>query len=139
MRSRGHAGTLQTTQSTSATARQLRILNLAAGAVVAVHLVFVAFLLAGGFLAWRWPAAVPVHILALVVSAAIYLGGYDCPLTNLEKHLRTRAGEAVYPDGFIAHYLVRPFHGGGMTPALGIGLVVLVVGATVVAYGHNLI
>jgi hypothetical protein len=106
---------------------------------VAVHGAFVAFLLAGGFLAWWWPGTAPVHLLALVTSAAIYLGGYDCPLTNLEKHLRTRAGEAVYPDGFIAHYLVRPVYAGGMTATLGFGLLGLVMGATLVAYGHRLV
>lgn len=102
-------------------------------------MVFVAFLVVGGFLAWWWPVAVPLHVLALVVSAAIYVGGHDCPLTNVEKHLRTRAGEKVYPDGFIAHYLVRPFHADGMTSALGYGLVALVAGATVVAYGRHLV
>ena len=100
---------------------------------------FVAFLLVGGFLAWRWPIAALLHVLALVVSGAIYFGGYDCPLTNLEKHLRTQAGEAVYADGFIAHYLVRPVYAGGMTPALGLGLLGLVVGATLVAYGRVLV
>lgn len=107
--------------------------------MVAVHMVFVAFLIAGGFLAWWWPAVAIVHVFALVVSAAIYLGGYDCPLTNLEKHLRTRAGETVYPEGFIAHYLVRPVFGGGMTAALGFGLVALVTGATLVAYGRHFV
>lgn len=107
--------------------------------MVAVHLTFVAFLVVGGFLAWRWPVALPVHLLALVASSAIYLGGFDCPLTNLEKDLRRRAGETVYPDGFIAHYLIRPFHAGGMNPALGLGLVALVVGATLVAYGRHLV
>lgn len=104
-----------------------------------VHLLFVAFLLVGGFLAWRWPSAGPAHIAALVVSAAIYLGGFDCPLTNLERYLRTRAGETPYTDGFIAHYLVTPLYPTGMTAALGIGLVVVVVGLTVLAYGHRLI
>jgi len=114
-------------------------LRLAADAVVAVHGVFVAFLLVGGFLAWWWPAAAPIHIVALVASAAIYLGGFDCPLTNLEKHLRTRAGEIVYPDGFIAHYLVRRFYAGGMTSALGYGLLGVTVAATVAAYGRALV
>ena len=114
-------------------------MSLAADAVVAVHAVFVAFLLAGGFLAWWWPGAAPVHIVALVASAAIYLGGHDCPLTNLEKHLRTRAGEAVYPDGFIAHYLVRPVYSGGMTAGLGFSIVGLVVAATLIAYGRHLV
>jgi hypothetical protein len=136
---RSRAGTLQDTQPISATTRHHRFSILAADAVVGAHLLFVAFLLVGGFLAWWWPAAAVVHILALVVSATIYLRGYDCPLTNLEKHLRTRGGGAVYPDGFIAHYLVRPVSGAGMTPALGFGLVVLVVGATLVSYGRNLL
>ncbi|MDQ6910360.1 MAG: DUF2784 domain-containing protein, partial [Actinomycetota bacterium] len=61
------------------------------------------------------------------------------PLTNAEKHLRARAGEAVYPDGFIAHYLVRPIYPDGMTAALGLGLVALVVGATLVAYGRHFV
>lgn len=104
-----------------------------------VHALFVAFLLAGGFLAWKWPGAAPLHLAALVISSAIYLGGLDCPLTNLEKFLRTRAGETVYTDGFIAHYLVKPVYPGGMTAALGISLVVLVVGATLLAYGRRLI
>jgi len=106
---------------------------------VTVHGVFVAFLLGGGFLAWWWPVAAPMHLGALVISAAIYLGGFDCPLTNLEKRLRTSAGQAVYPDGFIAHYLVRPFYADGMTAALGYGLLALTVGATLVAYGSTLV
>ena len=105
--------------------------------MVFLHATFVAFLIGGGFLAWRWPGTTPIHLLALLVSAAIYFRGYDCPLTNLEKHLRARAGEAVYSEGFIAHYLVRPLYAGGMTRALGLGLFAVVVGATLVAYGSR--
>jgi hypothetical protein len=46
--------------------------------VVALHLAFITFLLAGGFIAWAWPRVALAHILCLVVSTAIYLGGYDC-------------------------------------------------------------
>ncbi len=114
-------------------------MSLVADAVVALHALFVAFLLIGGFLAWWWPGVAVIHAVALVVSAAIYLGGFDCPLTNLEKDLRRRAGDTVYPDGFIAHYLVRPVYADGMTASLGFGLLALVVGATLVAYGRHLI
>ena len=134
-----HRASLGGTQPTTTAVRFQRSLGLSADAVVALHTLFIVFLLAGGFLAWWWPAAIPVHILAVVVSTAIYLGGYDCPLTHLEKHLRTLAGEAVYPEGFIDHYMVRPVHAAGMTPALGLGLVVLVLGATLVAYGHHFV
>ena len=73
-----------------------------------------------------------------VTLSAIYLGGLDCPLTNLEKDLRARAGEEVYTDGWIAHYLVRPFYADGMTKALGLAIVGVVVGITLVAYGRHL-
>lgn len=135
----GGSTTLQGTEPSSAIDQPQRSLGLAADAVVAVHAVFIAFLLSGGFLAWWWPGAAAVHVLALVASAAIYLGGFDCPLTKLERHLRTVAGEAVYQDGFIAHYLVRPVYAGGMTAALGLGLLALVVGTTLVAYGRHLV
>jgi protein-S-isoprenylcysteine O-methyltransferase Ste14 len=135
----GGSTILQGTQPSSAIEQAQRSLGIAADVVVVVHAVFVAFLLSGGFLAWWWPGAAAVHVLALVASAGIYLGGFDCPLTNLEKHLRTLAGEAVYQDGFIAHYLVRPVYAGGMTAALGLGLLALVVGTTLVAYGRHLV
>jgi hypothetical protein len=108
--------------------------------VAAFHGAFVAFLVVGGFLTWEWPALAVLHVLALVVSAAIYLGGLDCPLTDFEKHLRTSSGDtAVYEDGFIAHYLVRPVYAEGMHPALGLAIVALVVVATLVAYGRYLV
>ncbi len=106
--------------------------------MVALHLAFIAFLLAGGFLAWVWPSVALAHILCLVVSTAIYLGGYDCPLTNLEKRLRTVAGQRVYSEGFIAHYLVAPVRSRGMTKGLGLGIVGVVVALTVFAYAHDL-
>lgn len=114
-------------------------LRLAADAVVVTHLGFVAFLVAGGFLARRRPGVTRAHLGALAISAAIYGGGLDCPLTDLEKALRARAGAAVYPDGFIAHYLVSPVHPGGMTETVGIGLFGAVVALTALAYGPRLV
>lgn len=115
------------------------VFRLAADAVVVTHLGFVAFLVAGGFLARRRPGVTRAHLGALVVSAAIYGGGLDCPLTDLEKSLRARAGAAVYPDGFISHYLVSPIHPGGMTETIGIGLFGAVVALTALAYGPRLV
>jgi len=114
------------------------VLRLAADAVAASHLGFVGFLVAGGFLARRRPGLTKAHLGALAVSAAIYGGGFDCPLTDLEKSLRSRAGAPVYPDGFIAHYLVSPVHPGGMSDTVGFALFGAVVALTVVAYGPRL-
>lgn len=115
------------------------VLRFAADGVAVAHLGFVGFLLAGGFVARRNPAVARAHLGALVLSAAIYGGGLDCPLTDLEKALRHLAGGPVYTDGFIAHYLVSPVHPGGMTDAIGRALFGAVVALTALAYGPALV
>lgn len=103
--------------------------------VVAVHLLVVAFLLVGGFLAWRWRGLVLVHAPVVLAAALVNLLHLDCPLTSLEASLRRRAGEAVSRDGFLAHYFVRPVHAAGMTPTVALVLRVIPVVIIVVAYG----
>ncbi len=115
------------------------VVRLAADAVALAHLGFVGFLVAGGFLARRHPALGQAHLGALAVSAAIYGGGFDCPLTDLEKALRHQAGAPVYSEGFIAHYLVSPVYPGGMTDTVGLGLFGAVVALTAAAYGPVLV
>jgi hypothetical protein len=78
----------------------------AADLVVVMHAAFIAFVLLGGYAAWRWPRLVWVHVPSVAVIGLLFAFGADCPLTDLEKYLRRRAGEAVYRDGFVAHYLL---------------------------------
>ena len=99
-------------------------------AVVVVHLAFVVFVLVGGYLAWRWRAVLPVHVAAVAISGALAVAGLDCPLTNVERWFRRRAGEPAYRGGFIAHYLVP----GGMTPGRRLALRILTVTVVAVAY-----
>lgn len=96
--------------------------RLAAALVVVVHLAFVAFVVGGGYLAWRWRTVAPLHLTALAISVSLALLGLDCPLTDLEKWLRKQAGERVYRGGFIAHYLVP----GDTTTALRVATVAVV-------------
>jgi hypothetical protein len=74
--------------------------------VAITHAMFIVFLLVGGFVAWRLPRLVLVHIPAVLVTGALFAFGADCPLTDLEKYLRQRSGEPAYRGGFIAHYLL---------------------------------
>jgi len=111
----------------------------AADAVALAHLGFVGFLVAGGFLARRRRGLARAHLGALAVSAAIYVGGFDCPLTDLEKSLRRQAGDPVYAEGFVAHYLVSPVHPRGMTDAIGLGLFGAVVALNSLAYAPWLV
>jgi len=78
---------------------------LLADLVVIVHLGFIAFVAVGGFLAWRWPRVLWVHVPAITYALVIVTIGFDCPLTPLEKHLRHAAGQAGYAKGFVDHYL----------------------------------
>ena len=73
---------------------------------VALHAVFLCYLVVGGFLAWRWPATIGLHIAAVVWGAASLTVGLPCPLTDLERYARAGAGLGELPPaGFIDHYL----------------------------------
>ena len=70
------------------------------------HFAFVAYVVVGGYLAWRWRRTIWLHGLAFMWGFSTVLFGLDCPLTNAENWARHRAGEAgLPPSGFIDHYL----------------------------------
>jgi Protein of Unknown function (DUF2784) len=101
--------------------------RVAADLVVAVHLLFICFVVGGAFLGWRWPRIIWVYLPVAVYGALIEFIGFTCPLTPLENYLRRRAGEAGYRGGFIAHYLLRVIYPRGLTREVQVGLGVLVV------------
>lgn len=106
-----------------------------ADALVIAHFAFTAFVIFGGFLSWRWPAAICVHLPALAWGVWIETSSRICPLTPLENALRLRGGEAGYSGGFLAHYLGGILYPAGLTPHIQwlLAGVLLVINA--VAYG----
>ncbi|MEV6280065.1 DUF2784 domain-containing protein [Nocardia sp. NPDC051832] len=93
--------------------------RLLADATAAVHFAFVAYVVVGGFLAWRWPRTIWLHLIAFGWGFGTILIGYDCPLTHVENWARREAGqEGLPPSGFIDHYLT-----GVIYPDSAIGLV----------------
>ncbi len=74
-------------------------------AVAALHAAFVAYVVFGGFLAVRRPAALVPHVLAVGWGLAGTLAPVVCPLTTLENALRRAAGWSVLPHGFVDHYV----------------------------------
>lgn len=105
-----------------------------ADAVVVVHLAFVLFVAAGGFLVLRWPGVAWFHVPAAAWGAAIEFGGWICPLTPLENRFRVRAGEAGYGGGFIEEYLLPILYPGDLTRELQVVLGILVVVINGVVY-----
>lgn len=93
-----------------------------ADTLVLVHLLFVAFVLAGGLLLLRWPRLAWIHLPAATWGAAIEFAGGICPLTPLENTLRAQAGEAAYRGGFVEHYLLPVLYPAKLTPAVQLWL-----------------
>lgn len=105
-----------------------------ATAVVALHLAFVVFVVAGGLLVRRWPRLAWLHLPCAAWGIYVELAGKICPLTPLENSLRRRAGEAGYAEGFLEHYLVAIVYPSGLTPTLQWLLAGLAIGANLAVY-----
>jgi hypothetical protein len=104
--------------------------------VLVVHLVFILFVLFGGFavLYKRW--FVWLHVPAMAWGAMLSFMGWICPLTPLENSLRRAAGEAGYTGGFVAHYLVPVIYPQTYNRdfAVAAGIVVLILNLAIYAY-----
>ena len=66
-----------------------------------LHFGFLAYVAVGGFIAWLWPRAIVPHIAAVGWSLGIVTVGYTCPLTTLERHLRSAANDAGFIDRYV--------------------------------------
>lgn len=102
--------------------------------VVLLHFGFVLFVVAGGLLLLRWPAAIWAHLPAALWGIWIELSGGICPLTPLENALRRRAGEAGYAGDFLSHYVLAVLYPSGLTRTTQLVLGALVVAVNVAVY-----
>ncbi len=109
--------------------------RLLADAVVLFHTAFVAFVVLGGFLAWRWSRIAWLHVPCALWGAVIEYQGWICPLTPLENDLRRRAGLAGYAGGFVEHYVLPVLYPAGLTRPAQALLGTLVVIVNLIAYG----
>lgn len=89
-----------------------------ADAVLVFHLLFIAFAMGGGLLAFwrRWVVA--LHLPVLGWAAFVEFTGRICPLTPLENRLREAGGAAGYAGGFIDHYLLPLIYPAALTREL---------------------
>ena len=88
---------------------------IAADAVLLLHVLFVAFVVAGlllivmgGVLSWFWVRNRTFRVLHLAAIGVVVVQawiGMICPLTTIEMWLRSNAGDAVYQGSFISHWL----------------------------------
>jgi hypothetical protein len=83
--------------------------------IVFFHAAFVLFVLLGGLAVLRLRRVAWFHLPAAVWGALIELGGWICPLTYLENHLRRLGGESGYGVTFIERYLEPILYPLGLT------------------------
>ena len=110
------------------------MLLMLADALVVIHLLFVAFVVAGGFLLGRWPRLAWLHLPAAAWGAFIEFRGGVCPLTPLENRLRELGGAAGYEGDFVERYLLPILYPAQLTLSLQQVLGAIVVGVNLGAY-----
>jgi hypothetical protein len=107
---------------------------LLADAVLLLHGLFIAWVLAGGLaVVWR-PVLAWLHLPAVAWGVYVSWSGSYCPLTPLEQSLRRAAGQAGYEGGFVEHYLGRLIYPEGLTPGLQFAFGALVLAINLAAY-----
>ncbi len=87
-----------------------------ADGVLALHLMFILYVLLGGFMALRWPRTAWVHVPVFIWGGMIEIGGWACPLTYLEVALRSESAAAGYRTSFVEHYLLPVIYPGLLFP-----------------------
>jgi hypothetical protein len=102
--------------------------------VLVVHFAFLAFVMFGGLLLFRWPRVVWLHVPLTLWGVVLELGGLICPLTPLENSLRRRAGESGYAGGFIEHYITSILYPSGLTRSTQVALGVLLAAGNAAIY-----
>ncbi|ASR04871.1 DUF2784 domain-containing protein [Gordonia rubripertincta] len=90
-----------------------------ADGMAVLHMMFLLYVMFGGFIAWRWPRTILLHLVAVGWGIASVGLGLECPLTDAENWARHQAGErGLPPTGFIDNYLT-----GVIYPESALGLV----------------
>jgi Protein of Unknown function (DUF2784) len=102
---------------------------------VALHFIFVLFVVFGGLLVLRWPRVAYLHLPIAVYGALIEFFGWVCPLTPLEKRLRANAGLEGYEGGFVEHYILPVLYPSGLTKGVQLVLGGLVIAVNLAIYG----
>jgi len=111
------------------------IYSILADIVIAIHFLFIVFVVIGALLVLKWQRIAFIHLAAACWGAFIMFQGWICPLTPLENKLRRAAGQSGYDGGFIEHYLLPIIYPTGLTREIQIWLGVAVILINLVLYG----
>ena len=105
-----------------------------ADVTVVVHFAALLYIGLGGFLAWRWPKSIFVHVFFALWGFAVNLLPIACPLTTVEDHFREQQGLGPLPGGFNEYYIYDDLIPRELLPVVAVGAIVLLVISYVGAY-----
>jgi Protein of Unknown function (DUF2784) len=81
-------------------------------AVLALHLLWIAWILLGWLFTRGRPELTAIHLASLLWGVAVELGPWPCPLTIAEEWLASRSGATPYQQSFLVHYLDKLIYPG---------------------------
>lgn len=84
--------------------------RLLADGIAGIHYGYLAYLVGGGFVAWRWPRTIVLHGLAAGWAVLVVVVEVPCPLTGAQNAMRELGGEPRLADSFINSYIRGTFY-----------------------------
>lgn len=105
-----------------------------AHATTALHILALLYIGFGGFLAWRWPKSIVVHIFFAAWGVAVNIFPLHCPLTALEDYFRAVQGLGPLPGGFNEYYLYDTVIPSALLPVLALTAIIVLGVSYVGAY-----
>jgi hypothetical protein len=105
-----------------------------ASLVLALHALFIMWVIFGAFLTRHSHLLRNLHITSILWGVLIEIVSWPCPLTLAENWLESRAGSTAYHTGFLLHYLDK-FVYPDVPPELLTVAAVLVCLANLAVYG----
>ena len=83
----------------------MNLYRVLAAAVLAIHLVWIIWVIFGWLVSRKRPALRWLHFASLIYGIFIETAPWPCPLTLLEQFLESQAGIEPYRGPFLIHYL----------------------------------
>jgi hypothetical protein len=93
---------------------------------VGAHFAFLAYGVFGGFLSWRRPRTIGLHLASALWLFAIVAFSWRCPLTWLEDRSREHLGLPPRPGGFLNNHVAGVFYPHGYERAAQLVVAVIV-------------
>lgn len=98
-----------------------------ANATVVLHFAALLYIGLGGFLGWRWPKTIFVHVFFAIWGVLVNVFPLPCPLTSLENVFRHQQGLPDLPGGFNDYYILGVIFPDSFTPIIALGALLCVI------------